>query len=62
MALSIGYHAAGKNREAFDAAECRSYNITTHSTEARVSLPFVRYLECWFHCVRARSIRALDSY
>jgi hypothetical protein len=34
-------------------------NITTHWTEARVSLDFIRQLGGLVGCVRARSIRAL---
>jgi hypothetical protein len=40
---------------------CGARNLTTHSTEARDSLPLIRQLGCLFGCVRARSIRALDT-
>jgi hypothetical protein len=49
MASSISYHTGVENQEAFGAAAQLRCAITTHSTEARVSVPFIRKIEGLMH-------------
>jgi hypothetical protein len=44
MASSISYHRSGENQYWFGAAERMRCAITTHSTEARVSMSLIENL------------------
>jgi hypothetical protein len=56
MAFNISYHAAHQKRGGVRRGGRMSYNITTHSTEARVSQPLIVNL-----AVSALSARSVNS-